>query len=58
MATAYKTTNKGVTIGYQRPKQEDEKSAKIYEWENDKKVRFRAIINKQKEGPQLPLNLS
>lgn len=28
--TTYKTTNKGVTIGYQRPKQEDEKEPSIY----------------------------
>ncbi|PAF49634.1 hypothetical protein BKH41_01900 [Helicobacter sp. 12S02232-10] len=28
--TTYKTTNTGVTIGYQRPKQDDEKEASIY----------------------------
>lgn len=28
--TTYKTTNTGVTIGYQRPKQEDEKEPSIY----------------------------
>ncbi|PAF42178.1 hypothetical protein [Helicobacter sp. 11S03491-1] len=36
----------------------DSKGAKIYEWENDKRVRFRAIVDKQKGGPQLPLSPS
>lgn len=49
----------------------DEKEAKIYEWENDKGIRFRAITDKitggylekltesyQKGGPQLPLSPS
>lgn len=36
----------------------DKKGAKIYEWENDKKVRFRVIVDKQKGGPQLPLSPS
>ncbi|PAF48818.1 hypothetical protein BKH41_04100 [Helicobacter sp. 12S02232-10] len=28
--TTYKTTNTGITVGYQRPKQDDEKEASIY----------------------------
>lgn len=36
----------------------DNNGAKIYEWENNKNVRFRAIVDKQKGGPQLPLSPS
>ncbi|WP_258437183.1 hypothetical protein [Helicobacter monodelphidis] len=40
----------------------DDRNAKIYEWENDDGVRFRAIVDKipirQMGGPQLPLSPS
>lgn len=36
----------------------DEKGAKIYEWENEKKVRFRAIVDSPMGGSQPPLSPS
>ncbi|PAF42177.1 hypothetical protein [Helicobacter sp. 11S03491-1] len=36
----------------------DSKGAKIYEWENDKRVRFRVVVDIQRGGLQLPLSLS
>ncbi|MDO7253077.1 hypothetical protein [Helicobacter cappadocius] len=36
----------------------DEKGAKIYEWENEKGVRFRSVVDNQMGGPQLPLSPS
>lgn len=36
----------------------DKKGAKIYEWENDKEVRFRVVVDNQMGGPQLPLSPS
>ena len=54
---------------FNEPFMEENKNAKIYEWENDKGVRFRAITDKighkhlenitkayQEGGPQLPLS--